>query len=99
MKIDFNKSFETLSRQVLKQKQADGTEKPVMMYEIVAEMIVGHTDKNSIKLFELAKTAYNDKCLNLDTSDQTLVKEAIEGSNYSALVKGQLLLELQKQKK
>lgn len=70
--------------------------------QAIANILVASETGGKMKMFTLATKFYNDKQVDVDASDLSLVKEAVKATKiYNALVAGQceLLLEAVKEDK
>jgi len=81
----------------------DFEKKPLMAGEekmtvgsAVANILMAATEGGKMKLYTLAQKAYSDKSLDVDESDLSLIKKAVEtNTSYTNLVTGQLLIILE----
>lgn len=63
--------------------------------EALANILLDSKSGGKMKMYSLAQRLYNDKIVEVDLSDISLIKEAVEGSqNYNNLVLGQVLVYL-----
>lgn len=94
MKLDFNTPLLDLKEKIV--KNPDGSE--VLLNELLANGLVATTGKeNIIKIFDWALAIQKTGILELDRTDQDLLKRTIENSdNFSVLGKGRLLGILEK---
>jgi len=92
MKLDLvGKALKDLDGGIIPDEK-DG--KPIPLNKLLARILADAGGEDPLKLFELAIALNKDAPVSVDTSDRELIEKVIKASRHTALVKGQLLLEL-----
>ncbi len=93
MKINTQQELKDLAGKPL----TDETGEKAKLGRVISTMLLGAEEGGKMKMFVLAQKFYNDKVVELDSSDFSLVKSIVEKSKAfpNALVTGQVALILE----
>jgi len=90
MKIKLDTPIKSLGGETY--KTADKTD--ITLGGVIAEVLVNAQEGGKMKLYTLAQRAFTEKEIEIDSSDLTLIKKAVETSNAyngNAIILGQTL--------
>lgn len=76
----------------------DGKDELTLGMVISAALNKPEQQGSPMKAWELGKKAFNQKSLEVDTSDLALIKKAVESSDFFNMIKGQALVLLEEVK-
>ena len=86
-KVKLNGAVLSLKGEELK----DQAGKPLMMNEIVADMVAMSKSDKALRKLSIAQAMYLDGDMELEDADYKIVKSVMDGSQASAIVVGQIL--------